>query len=213
VRSPRSRAAWPWIAALVALPALAAPEAAPERVYRVDPDHSTAGFTLDSTWHLVHGSGARLEGELRISGQEARTLRLDGEVRAPASQLVTGNDRRDRKMHQETLAVEEHPYIRFHPSGIVGEQPEGLQDDGREHGLVVAGRLEVRGAARPVEVPVTVRFTPGRVLVDGTIEIPFLEFGVPDPSFFLARVEKVVHAVFHLEAVLDPAGVPTSKAE
>jgi polyisoprenoid-binding protein YceI len=83
--------------------------------------------------------------------------------------------------------------LRFQPSG-----PPGA--DGAIAGALT-GRLTIRGQTRPQKISATVLPRNGRIVVSGTFEVAWPEFGVPDPSFFVVRVEKVAHARFRAEFI------------
>ncbi len=68
---------------------------------------------------------------------------------------------------------------------------------------VVHGRVEIHGGSHPVTVTVKgQRTAPGRGLVEGDFEIPFVEWGLPDPSIFLLRVDKVISVHFEAAGAL-----------
>ncbi len=175
--------------------------AAPEGVlFRVEETASLAGFTLGATLHTVTGLGGRLEGEFRVVPAGPAELSLDGEVRVTYGSLETGNNKRDRKMRQETLDVDEHPLLRFRPRGATGEYPAELDGGETVFGMILRGQVLIRGVQREVEIPVRIRFQADRLVLDGTFTVRFKDFGIPDPSVFLLRVKKFVEATVHLEA-------------
>ena len=176
------------------------PAQADEAIYRLDEAASTAGFRLGATLHEVRGVGAVLRGELRIRPAGEGMLRVQGEVSAAATDLDTGNARRDRKMRERTLAVAEHPWIVFRSREARGDYPAGLEARTGTYELLLRGSLEIRGVARDREIPVRVRFDGDRLVADGEFEVPFGDHGIPDPSVFLLRVKKFVQVHFHLEA-------------
>jgi hypothetical protein len=53
------------------------------------------------------------------------------------------------------------------------------------------------------EQEMTTTLTPrgNRIAASGTFDVAWPEFGVPDPSFFVVRVERVAHAHFRAEFV------------
>lgn len=161
--------------------------------YRIDAGACEAGFDLKATAHTVHGSTTRVAGEVGVSPGEAGVLTFSGTISIGAAELKTGNDRRDATMHSKSLLVATFPTIdlapeRFTPSGAT-TRPGSMAG-------TLTGRLTIRGRTRPQTIAVTLTPENGRIVASGTFDVSWLEFGVPDPSFFVVRVEKVAHAHF-----------------
>ncbi len=197
------------VALLLALPGPVSPSSVelggePGVELKVDPGTSEARFVLKATGHKVFGTGAVLHGGFTVVPSE-NLLTIEGEVYVRAADLDTDNERRDRKMRDTTLAVEEHPRILFRPREARGSYPEGLRADPGTFEMVLAGEIELRGLTDEIELPVTVRFEEDRIVVDGTFPIRFEDHEIPDPSVFFLRVKKFVDASFHLEATRAPA--------
>jgi len=169
--------------------------------YRIDGGASTAGFTLGATLHTVVGGGGKVSGQLTLDADGPARWKLGGEVQVDAGSLDTGNIKRDFKMHNDTLEVTRFPLLRFIPADAAGTLPASLRNEAGPFALQVDGKLEIRGVARDLSAQVKVSFRGTRLVVDGAFPIPFLDWGVPDPSVFVLRVDKVIEATFHLEAI------------
>jgi polyisoprenoid-binding protein YceI len=178
-----------------------------ERTLQLDPAATEIHFTLGATLHTVHGTAKLAEGELRID-PAARTLA--GRVVVDAASAETGNDGRDRKMHDEILETQSFPQIVFLPERYEGE----LAARG-ESTLTVHGTLELHGDRHPVTLPATVDIQEegagATIAVHLTLTVPFVEWGLKDPSTFVLRVAKQV------EVTIDARGrwraEPPSDAE
>jgi len=180
----------------------AAPSAPPlAATYKIDTGASTAGFTLGATMHTVTGIGRKVAGEFTLEPSGAGRWRVAGEVHVDAGSLDTGNIKRDFKMHNSTLEVTRYPLLRFSPATAAGALPEGLRAEAGSFPLKLSGKLEIRGVAREISLDVVATFRGSRLVVDGSFPISFLDWGVPDPSVFVLRVDKVLAASFHLEAI------------
>jgi len=190
-------------AAETPVPAATTPPAPHIARYRIDPGASSAGFTLGATLHKVIGAGGKMSGDLTLEASGPELWKLGGEVNVEAGSIDTGNLKRDFKMHNSTLEVTRYPLLRFLPATAAGALPEGLRNETGPFPLTLTGRLEIRGLAREVSLTAQVSFRGARVIVDGTFPLSYLDWGVPDPSVFMLRVDKVVEAKFHLE------GIPT----
>jgi polyisoprenoid-binding protein YceI len=157
------------------------------RKLRVDPATARVGFDLGATMHTVHGKAGEVTGTVSIVSGSDSSLVLDGKIAIPVRALATGNDRRDAKMRGESLDAAKHPEITFVPKGL----SKGT----------LSGDLSIRGVSKSVAIPVTVEAAGGRVKVDGKLDVRWADYGVPDPSAFVLRVEDVAHTFFHVELV------------
>jgi polyisoprenoid-binding protein YceI len=182
----------------MAAAAFAAPPLEVGKSYRIDPAAARAGFDLGATMHTVHGVTRKVEGEVRLLASRQDGFALEGKVAIDAASLDTQNARRDRKMREESLAVREHPSIVFVPEMLDLGKPDPASSGGRTfHEL--SGALTIRGVTKKVAIPVTVTTGGSRVRVDGRVTVALADYGVPDPSAFLLRVEKSAVVSFHIE--------------
>jgi polyisoprenoid-binding protein YceI len=179
----------------------AAPPAPHAATYKIDEAASTAGFTLGATMHTVTGTGGKVTGELTLEASGPGHWKVGGEVRVEAGSIGTGNIKRDLKMHNSTLEVTRFPLFRFIPATAEGALPEGLRGQAGPFPVTLTGKLEIRGVAREISLTAQVSTRGSRLVVDGTFPVSYLDWGVPDPSVFVLRVDKVVVATFHLEAI------------
>lgn len=192
------------VLAAAALVATAAP-AAPIRV-ELAPDAAGVSFELAATMHTVHGSFALVGGAVTV---DPSTGAADGEIVVDARSGDTGNDRRDRKMHSDVLSSAAHQTFMLRPERITGGVPAaGVA------ALVVTGSLEVQGRSHEVEIPVTVTIDDGSVTVHAEFEVPYVEWGLRDPSKLLLWVGKTVAVTVDARGLItaaapaDPASRP-----
>jgi len=169
--------------------------------FRIDTSACEAGFDLKATMHTVHGSTTHLTGELRVEPEDSGALKLSGKISIDAASLATGNDKRDATMHSKSLLVASFPTIEFEPDRFTPSGPPGV--DGAVPGTV-SGRLTIRGRTRAQEIAATLARHDTRIRASGTFDVAWTEFGVPDPSFFVVRIEKSAHAHFRADFVLTP---------
>lgn len=183
---------------LVALAGLGASEARSDDVrFAFDPETTEISFELGAFMHTVHGS-ARLQEGAVVADLERREL--SGEVVVDATSAETGNAKRDRKMHRKVLLSEEHPQIVLRPRSWEGEI-----DLDEESAVTARGTLVLLGEEHEVTLPVTVRPENGKAEVAFTFDLPYVEWGLEDPSTFVLRVEKTVTVEVRATARLEPA--------
>lgn len=181
------------IAALLAAALVAQPAA-----YRIDPAASEAGFDLKATMHIVHGSTKNVEGAVRVEPEASGALKFSGAIEIGAASIATGNDKRDATLHAKTLQTDSFPTLRFEPERFSPSAPAG--GDGSIAGSLT-GRLTLRGKTKALSIAATLTPKGERILAQGTFDVAWAEFGVPDPSFFVVRIADVAHARFRAEFV------------
>ena len=166
--------------------------------YRIDPVSCEAGFDLKATAHTVHGTTTSVAGEVRVEPEDAGALRFSGTISIGAASLATGNDKRDATMHSKSFLVDTYPKIEFKPAGFT---PSGSPAaDGSVSGALT-GLLTIRGQTKARTITATLTPHGDHIVASGTFEVTWAEFGIPDPSFFIVRIEKVAHAHFRAEFV------------
>ncbi len=186
--------------ALVAAPVLAAQPL----VVELDPAATAVDFTLGATLHTVEGTLRLDRGEVRY---DPATGTASGEVVIDATTADTGSRKRDRKMHEKVLESDRYPEIALDVTSIDGELPAA----GGTGSMTLHGTLDLHGDRHPVSIPVEVARTGDRLELVFDLRVPYVEWGLEDPSAFVLRVEK--HVDVHVEAagVLsedDGAGTP-----
>jgi polyisoprenoid-binding protein YceI len=157
---------------------------AAERAVVLDPAASRVTFTLDTTFHEVHGTMALAGGEIRF---DAGTGAASGEIVVDATRAETGNGKRDKKMRGEVLETGRYPKIVFRPGKIEG----AVAATGRSV-IRIVGVLTLHGADHPMTLEATVEGNGDTVAGDLEMQIPYVEWGMQDPSILVARAAKTV---------------------
>ena len=169
---------------LLALLLAAAPPATAERVLALSPKEAKVSFTLDATVHTVHGTVPLTSGTIQFDPASGRA---SGEVVLDLAHAQTGNDGRDADMHGKVLETARFPRAVFRPHQLQGSlRPSGTSE------IVLKGTLLFHGAEHPVEIPAKVSLAGDRLTADGHLTIPYVAWGLKDPSKFVLRVGKSV---------------------
>jgi polyisoprenoid-binding protein YceI len=171
------------LAALVLL-AIAPPAAAEPYRLVLDPAATEISFTLGARLHTVRGRFALASGEVRF---DPDTGAASGEIRVDAQSGDTGIERRDRVMHEEVLASAAHPLLVLRPERIAVARREADALAG-----TLFGRFEVRGASHPVELAFEGTRQGERARVRVGFDVPWVAWGLPDPSNVILRVEETL---------------------
>ena len=169
---------------LVSALCLASVLSAEPLTFQLDAKATTVEFTFGATLHTVDGTLHAKEGTVRVD-PEAGTA--TGRIVLDATSARTGNDRRDRKMHEKILESQRYPEMVFEIERLSGKlNPLGQSE------IELHGTLEMHGTRRPLALPATVTSDGKTVSGTGTLILSYLDWGLADPSFFILRVEKEV---------------------
>jgi polyisoprenoid-binding protein YceI len=189
-RLRRSRIHWFTPLAAAAMAAMIWPAAwAAEKRVTLDPAKSTVTFTLEATAHEVEGVLALKSGEITFDPDNGSA---SGDIVIQLAGGKTGNERRDRKMHAEVLETSKFPSATFRLNKVTGTfVAEG------ESKLGLEGVLNLHGADHPLTLQAHVTTHAGHVTAKIEVPIPFVAWGLQDPSVFVLRVAKevAVHVV------------------
>lgn len=171
---------------LLALTAAALPAAAqgqPRSLELIlDPAATQIRFTLKATFHTVHGSFRLQQGRVRYDPQSGAA---SGLVVVAAASGQTGNADRDATMQRKVLESAKYPEITFRPTRVTGALP----GPGR-YTAQVEGILHLHGADHVMTVPVSVDATADRLTARARVLIPYVRWGLKDPSNFFLHVAK-----------------------
>ncbi len=152
--------------------------------YRVDPGTSAVHFTLGASDHPVEGTFHVTSGDFTLDPQSGA---MTGTVSVDASSGQSGNEGRDKKMTKDQLKVQTFPTITFAPARFSGQ----LKDSGDSSGPV-EGAFTLLGQAHPITVPMNVHMEGDHFAASGSFSVPFVSWGVKDPSFMFMKVDKEV---------------------
>ena len=189
--SPLARAAVVALLALAAIAVLAPaqPAAAAGLSFQLDPQATRVTFGFGATLHSVEGKIRAVGGTFRYDPENASA---SGDMTLDMTSAETGNSRRDRKMHEKILESDRFPRAVFHLQRVSGNfRREGDSD------VLLHGVLDFHGTSHMIDLPVTAHVRGAEVTADGEMTIPYVDWGLRDPSFFILRVEKEVKVDVH----------------
>ena len=151
----------------------------------LDPAQTEIHWTLSGGLHTTHGTFKLKSGELFFN---PATGVAEGEILVDATTGESGNATRDKRMQDEVLESNRYPAIFFHPSQIKGafEAGNATQD------LVGVGTFNIHGADHPLELPLKVQVSAGVVTATTRFTVPYVAWGMKNPSKFMLKVSKEV---------------------
>jgi polyisoprenoid-binding protein YceI len=186
---------------LIALPQHAAPQStAGPLAFTVDPTQSSVHWMLGSSLHTVHGTFALKRGSFQF---DPATGKASGEIVADATSGKSGNDGRDRKMDKEVLESGRFGEIVFRPDSITGK----LESQG-ESTVQIHGILVLHGSEHELTVPVQANLSGNHWAGSARFSIPFIEWGLKNPSTWLLKVEHSVSIELELKGTMQAQAAP-----
>ena len=182
---------------LVALPLLCTPFAlAQHQTLTVNPAASTVAFTLASNHDTTTGTFHVDKGTVDF---DRSSPRLSGLIVVAATSGNSGNDGRDKKMFKDVLDAAKYSDITFAPQSYTGTlAPTG------DSTLQVTGVFTLHGTPHPLTVPMHLHIDGTHCIADTHFKVPYVEWGLKDPSWFVFKVAKEVDVDLSLNGSLAP---------
>jgi len=187
----------------IGLTASAAPRAqqaeqsqkAGQLAFVLDQEKSHVHWTLGTTLHTVHGTFALKPGTVKL---DLGPKKASGEVAAYATSGESGNDSRDKKMHKDVLESDKFPDIVFRPDRFEGSVATEGTSSVQLHGTFI-----LHGAEHELTVPMNAELKANHWTATGKFAVPFLQWGLKNPSNFLLKVEPSVNIELQFEGKLE----------
>ena len=172
----------------------AAQAAAQELVLSLDQSQSKVNYMVDSTLHTVHGTFNLKSGVLRI---DPTTGKAAGEIIVYATSGDSGNSSRDEKMHKTVLESAKYNEIVFRPTQVDGKLAVSGPCDVKLHGV-----FSLHGGDHDLVVPVHAEISGDHWKGSTKFEVPYIQWGLKDPSNFLLKVKPNVDIELELAGSL-----------
>ncbi len=174
---------------LLLFPAIAIRAQSQELTLQFSSSSTSINFTLGDILHTVHGSFRLKSGQVRY---DSATATVHGSLLADATSGQSGNHIRDRRMHREILESARYPEIAFRPDRVEGK----VASIGTSN-LQVHGTFSIHGADHELTLPVRVQTFADHWIADTHFTVPYVKWGVKNPSTFLLRVSESVEIDVH----------------
>jgi polyisoprenoid-binding protein YceI len=163
-----------------------------------DPSKTTIAFTLGDVLHTVHGSFQLKSGDVLY---QIATKSVTGNLIVDATSGQSGNHSRDRKMHKEILESARYPVISFRPDRVDGNVGTLGTSNIQVHGM-----FSIHGADHELMLPIKVEVFPDHWTADTHFTVPYVKWGIKNPSTFVLRVSESVEIDVHASGVNPPSG-------
>lgn len=163
----------------------------------LDPAQSKVHFTVPTSLHTVHGTFDVTRGAMDFDPSSGKA---SGEIVVNAKSGESGNNSRDNRMHKEILETAKFPEAVFRPT-----QVEGVVTAAAPCEIKVHGTFSVHGSDHDVIALVHAELAGQTWKGTGKFDVPFVQWGIKDPSNFLLKVNHVVSVEIEMGGSLQPA--------
>jgi polyisoprenoid-binding protein YceI len=159
-----------------------------ERVSRttvvLQPEKTVITWMLYDPMHTVRGTFKLKRGLVSVDPVDGSA---EGLIEVDARTGESGNATRDRRMHASILESDRYPDISFRPTHVTGKIPP-LAD-----GVVkLDGILHLHGTDHPLQLVINFHQSTSGLVATTHFVIPYVDWGMKDPSTFIFRVGKTV---------------------
>ena len=169
---------------------------ADELVLTLQPEKTSVTFRVRAPILDIDGVLALDSGQIRF---DPDTGMAAGQITIDLRQARTGNWLRDREMRTLVLETERWPLAVFRPDRVLGALARSGVSD-----LMLAGIVVVHGAEHAFVLPVKVDVSGDAMSAEAVFEIPYVAWGLRNPSLFFLRVAPVAAVTVKAEGSLQP---------
>ena len=164
------------------------------------PAQTSIHWTLNTTLHTVHGTFKLESGSFRV---DPATGEASGLIAIDATSGESGDSARDRRMHGAILESGSFPEITYRPTHVSGHIDLSNGGD-----VTVDGTFRLHGADHPLQLSIHLQPQGNGAKLTTHFVIPFVAWGLKDPSTFVFRTEKQV--TLDVDSTFTPASEHTA---
>ncbi len=165
----------------------------------LDPAQTEVEYKVDSTLHTVHGHFHLKRGDFSF---DPATGKARGELVVDAASGNSGSEARDRRMTRSVLESQKYPEIVFRPDRVEGKVAESGHSQVQLHGV-----FAIHGAEHEITVPLEVDANGGAYRAAAVFKVPYIKWGLKNPSTFILRVNDTVEITVRTLARRDAANL------
>jgi polyisoprenoid-binding protein YceI len=154
--------------------------------YRLElaPETTRINWTLGDVLHMVRGTFQLKCADIRFDSDTGKAF---GVVVVDAASGESGNGSRDSRMHKNVLESAKFSEISFTPDRV-----EGGVNLGGKSSVKLHGTMKIHGATHEITAPAEVTVNDSRRSAKIRFDVPYVAWGMKDPSNFLLKVNKTV---------------------
>ncbi len=170
----------------------AASLAASGQTFQLDPAKTEIAFVVHSTLHTVHGSFKLKRGTVTLDPAGGKA---SGEIVIDVASGQSGSGSRDKRMQKEVLESPKYPEAVFTPERVDGQvSAEGSSQ------IDLHGRFKIHGAEHDMTLHFQVQAGGDHYMAATQFTIPYIAWGMKNPSNFLLKVDDKVEMEVKAEA-------------
>jgi polyisoprenoid-binding protein YceI len=158
--------------------------AAADTVLELNSAKTEIAFTVSDTLHSVHGTFQLKRGVIRF---DPETGRAAGEIVIDVGSGVSGSGTRDKRMQKEILESQKYPEAVFSPDRVDGRLAVQGPSEVDAHGII-----RIHGADHELVLHFKVVAEGGQYTASTHFTIPYVQWGMKNPSNFLLKVSDKV---------------------
>ncbi len=171
---------------------LAVPVVAQRADVHLDPAVTQINWTLGDVLHTVHGTFKLQKGDIWF---DSATGQAGGMLIVDAASGQSGSSARDSRMHKNVLESAKFPQITFVPDRLIGTVSPAGDSDVQLHGV-----FTIHGGTHEMLMKVKSHMEPQKLTADIAFTVPYVKWGMKDPSNFLLKVKDFVDIDIHTTA-------------
>lgn len=170
---------------------------AQHQTFTVNPDASKVAFALAGSGHHVEGTFHVQSGSIVF---DRSAPDMSGSVVVAAGSGNSGEPSRDKKMSGDVLNVSQYAEVTFVPKSYQG----AISATG-DSTIQVSGVFTLHGTPHDITVPMQVHIDGTNLTAKGQFTVPYVKWGLKDPSIFILKVAKEVNIDLTLVGTIAPA--------
>jgi polyisoprenoid-binding protein YceI len=183
--------------AVVAVSLLFAASAfAQHQTFTVDPNASQVAWALGGSGHHVNGTFHVQSGTIDF---DTAAHSISGSIVVAAGSGNSGEPSRDKKMNSEVLDVTHYSEIIFVP-----QKYDGSIAATGDSTIQVSGTFTLHGTPHDLSVPMQIHIDGDALSAKTHFVVPYVKWGLKDPSVFILKVAKEVDIDLTLVGKLTP---------
>ncbi len=169
---------------------------AQHRTFTVNPNASQVAFFLGGADHGTRGTFHVQSGMVDF---DRTTPKISGTVVVAAGSGNTGNQSRDHKMTTEVLDAAHFAEVTFVPQSY-----QGTIAASGDSTIQVTGIFTLHGMPHDLTVPMQIHIDGPNCTAKTHFTVPYVKWGLKDPSIFILKVAKEVSIDLTLTGQLNP---------
>ena len=162
---------------------------AAEYQFHLTPESTEVHWTLGDVLHTVHGTFKLRRGDIFFDPESGKA---GGEVVVDAASGESGSNARDGRMHKNVLESAKYTDVSF-----TADRMEGRVDLNGVSNIKLHGTFAIHGSAHEITVPVQVIRKGDTLDAEIKFEVPYVAWGMKDPSTLILKVAKSVQIEMH----------------